>query len=356
MTPEEKHRAILRAVCDRFVSRKEPITRWDLVNNFEDPDILDPLKSHGFLKQIGTNTEEYSYLPTAATFYNSGEDYQSKAKRAAIPVLSVMRTLYKDPTKKRIFITKEFLSLAQEILLEPHDDETLIFGLYLASDLRVLGNWSMKNEVEMEWFKISEAIVKVKDPCVFWEQRMNEQKLEDFERYRSRIMTPHFDVHKRETTSPTQFTATEAAIMSTLEQIHPKIALSYKQVIQDLSDLQRSSYRGVAAELREVLRELLDYLAPDEEVLKTVTLEPEQQRPSMKQRTGFALRKQGVAASARKMAEDAVSEVEDRIGALTRSVYDRGSAAAHAATTRGEVMRMKGFADAVLAELLQVHK
>jgi hypothetical protein len=31
----------------------------------------------------------------------------------------------------------------------------------------------------------------------------------------------------------------------------------------DLADASRLSFRGAAAELREVLRELIDYLAPD---------------------------------------------------------------------------------------------
>src|SRR5919108_5297261 len=64
-------------------------------------------------------------------------------------------------------------------------------------------------------------------------------------------------------------TSTEGAILKTLDQLVPTIALSYKQVLLDLGDKQRISYRGTASELREVLRELLDHLAPDEDVLKS---------------------------------------------------------------------------------------
>jgi len=68
-------------------------------------------------------------------------------------------------------------------------------------------------------------------------------------------------------------TPTEVAILSTLDKIIPSTALSYQQLLLDLRDPHRVSYRGTAAEVREVLRELLDHLAPDEEVLKTTKLD-----------------------------------------------------------------------------------
>lgn len=150
--------------------------------------------------------------------------------------------------------------------------------------------------------------------------------------------------------------ATEMAIYTTLDQMVPSMALSYKQVLQDLAEPQRVSYRGTAAELREVLRELLDHFAPDAEVLKTIKLDKEQRRPSMKQKATFILKARGVGDTTRKTAEDAVAAVEGSIASLARSVYDRGSVSTHVATTRAEVLTFKGYTDAVLAELLQVHK
>ncbi len=156
--------------------------------------------------------------------------------------------------------------------------------------------------------------------------------------------------------STRQTTAAEASILATLEQIIPTTALSYRQVLQDLGDTQRISYRGTAAELREVLRELLDHLAPDEEVLKTVKLEKDQKNPTMKQKTTFILKARGVRDTARKTPVDAVATVEDSVGSLARSVYTRGSVSTHVATTRQEVLTIKAYADAVLADLLQIHR
>jgi len=148
----------------------------------------------------------------------------------------------------------------------------------------------------------------------------------------------------------------EAGIFKALDEVIPTTSLSYKQVLQDLNVQNRVSYRGTAAELREVVRELLDHLAPDDEVLKTVKLDPTQKRPSMKQKATFILKKRGVGDTTRKTAEDAVNAVENSVGSLARSVYDRGSISTHIATTRVEVLTFKGYAEAVLAELLQIHQ
>src|SRR5690348_1675594 len=62
-------------------------------------------------------------------------------------------------------------------------------------------------------------------------------------------------------------TQTELLIIKTLHRIVPAAATSYEQAIIDLADVRRRSYRGIAHELREVLRETLNYLAPDAEVM-----------------------------------------------------------------------------------------
>jgi predicted ABC-type transport system involved in lysophospholipase L1 biosynthesis ATPase subunit len=151
-------------------------------------------------------------------------------------------------------------------------------------------------------------------------------------------------------------TAAEASILATLEQIVPSTALSYKQVLLDLGDKQRISFRGTAAELREVLRELLDHLAPDEDVLKTVTLEKDQKQPTMKQKAAFILKARGIGDTARKAPVDAVGIVEESVGSLARSVYTRGSLSTHVVTTRQEVLTIKAYTDAVLFDLLQIHR
>src|SRR5690606_29579381 len=69
--------------------------------------------------------------------------------------------------------------------------------------------------------------------------------------------------------SPPRIEPTEQAILSTLRSLIASAAISYEQVIVDLDGPQRLSYRGTATELREAVREVLDHMAPDADVMKT---------------------------------------------------------------------------------------
>jgi Predicted pPIWI-associating nuclease len=152
-------------------------------------------------------------------------------------------------------------------------------------------------------------------------------------------------------------TPTEAAIHRTLDKLIPSAALSYRQVLKDLAESDRASYRGTAAEVREVLREVLDHFAPDDAVLQSgISLEKGLTRPTMKQKATFILKARHVGESQRKPAEDSVQAVQESVGAIARSVYTRGSLSTHVSTTRKEVLSFKGYADAVLADLLEIHQ
>jgi hypothetical protein len=60
----------------------------------------------------------------------------------------------------------------------------------------------------------------------------------------------------------------ESRIIATLQQLVPTAALSYEQALRDLANsTRRQSFRGTANELREALRETVDHLAPDAEVM-----------------------------------------------------------------------------------------
>ena len=150
----------------------------------------------------------------------------------------------------------------------------------------------------------------------------------------------------------------EGAILKTLEPMLPDAAKSYQQVLMDLQDKGRRSNRGTAAELREVVRELLDHLAPDAEVMKApgFKLEPGLSSPTMKQQVRFILRARKATDPARETAENSVQHLDENIAALGRSVYTRGSVDVHTGRSREEILNFKMYADAVLGELLEIHK
>lgn len=154
----------------------------------------------------------------------------------------------------------------------------------------------------------------------------------------------------------------DTKIIATLEPIIPSAALSYQQVLVDLNDKDKISFRGTASELREVLRETLDYLAPDDDVeaSKGFKFEKDSKRnlfskPTMKQKTRFILKSRGRTKTAIKTPETAVSMVEEMVAAFTRSIYVRGSLSTHKIAKKPEVMELKGYTESVLCELLEIH-
>jgi Predicted pPIWI-associating nuclease len=150
----------------------------------------------------------------------------------------------------------------------------------------------------------------------------------------------------------------EGAILATLNDTVPSAGLSYQQALRDLRDTERTSMRGTAAELREVLREVLDHFAPDSEVTKSHGFKPEEGRskPTMGQKVRFVLRSRGLPSAALDSPQHAAELIEHSTASLARSIYNRGSVDTHILSTRREVQQLKLYVDSVLAELLQIHK
>jgi hypothetical protein len=153
-------------------------------------------------------------------------------------------------------------------------------------------------------------------------------------------------------------TDVEARILATLKDLLPTAALSYEQALLDLAaSSERVSFRGTANELREALRETLDHLAPDDQVMAAdgFRLEEGRTTPTQRQKVGYILRSRQLSRTARRAPEDAVSLIEELTGSVARASYERSNLSTHVATTEQELRQMKMYVDGVLAELLQVH-
>jgi hypothetical protein len=156
------------------------------------------------------------------------------------------------------------------------------------------------------------------------------------------------------TTAPTEI---ERQIISAMEGLVATAALSYRQAIADLTNPARISFRGPANELREALREVVDELAPDEDVVgqKGFEYETDQTTPTQKQKVRYILRLQGVSGTARDTPEKSAALIEEMFASFARSTYQRSSIRTHVASARRDVLQMKMYVDVVLAELLQIH-
>ena len=83
-------------------------------------------------------------------------------------------------------------------------------------------------------------------------------------------------------------------------------------------------------------------------------LEQDAKRPTMKQKVRHVMKTRGVPHGAMAPNENAVSGVEEIVGGLTRSVYNRSSVSTHTATNRAEVIRVHAWVRLVLCELLEL--
>ncbi|MBI3582632.1 MAG: hypothetical protein HY096_01610 [Nitrospinae bacterium] len=147
-----------------------------------------------------------------------------------------------------------------------------------------------------------------------------------------------------------------SAILDTLKKFHPSAALSYEQAMIDLNGNDRKSWRGTAVEFRESLREVLDILAPDQDV-KTqpgFKLEPNVKGPTMKQKTVFILKAREASNNQIKPLTDAVNVIEELIGKFIRSVYERSSIATHTHTSKEEVLKTREYVSLALIDLLEI--
>jgi hypothetical protein len=152
---------------------------------------------------------------------------------------------------------------------------------------------------------------------------------------------------------------TERGILDTLTKLLPTTAASYEQVMRDSQGGKRISWRGTGAELREILREVIDHLAPDDQVLQApgFKLEADRKGPTQKQKVRFIFRARkgkGKKSAAETVAEETLGTFEEGIASLARPTYERGSASTHAATDATEIKRLKGYVDALLVDLLEV--
>jgi hypothetical protein len=145
-------------------------------------------------------------------------------------------------------------------------------------------------------------------------------------------------------------------ILATLSSLLPSAARSYEQALADLTVQERLSWRGPATDLREALRETLDHLAPDNEVVDApgFKVEKDAAGPTMKQKVRHILRKRGVGKTAMQSPEAAAQAVDEIIGTFVRGVYTRSSISTHTPTDRAEILRVRDWVRVALCELLEV--
>lgn len=166
----------------------------------------------------------------------------------------------------------------------------------------------------------------------------------------------HIEMSRNVSQSDVKITDEDKRIIETLNGLLPSAAHSYQQAIADLADDNRVSFRGPALELRETLRSTLDHLATDEAVTGEEGYVQEKCRhgPTMKQKVRFIRKHRGLSKSSGAVPEQTATTIDELVGNLTRSVYDRSSVATHVAGERKAVLQIKRYVVAILHEILEI--
>lgn len=146
----------------------------------------------------------------------------------------------------------------------------------------------------------------------------------------------------------------EILIINSLEAIVPSAARSYLQGIRDLADPYRISYRGAANEFRETLRELVDHLAPDDDVCSQhgFQLERDQTKPTRKQKVRYILKAREMSDASIRVPEGFIDAIEEKVAAVVSAAYSRSANASHVHTERLEVQRIKQYLDPLISEII----
>jgi hypothetical protein len=145
----------------------------------------------------------------------------------------------------------------------------------------------------------------------------------------------------------------QAGTMARLRKLSPRLADSFEQALTDVNDGTRLTYVAPAGEAREVLRQAIDVMAPDDRVRKQSWfkgyVKDGKVQVTQTERTRYVAQLRG---GDYRAASEATEIIDHRIGRLGRMVYTSGSAALHAETQQTEVRKMMGYIFAVLDDVL----
>jgi Predicted pPIWI-associating nuclease len=145
----------------------------------------------------------------------------------------------------------------------------------------------------------------------------------------------------------------QAGTMARLRRLSPRIADSFEQALRDVNDGTRLTYGAPAGEAREVLRQAIDAMAPDDQVRRQSWfkgyVKDGNVEATQAERVQYAAQLRG---GDYRAANEATEIIDQRIGRLGRMVYKSGSAALHAETQQTEVRKMMGYVFAVLDDVL----
>jgi hypothetical protein len=165
-------REILDLVINRFITERKATSRRELVQMFENPELLDRMVKRSMLLE----QDRQLYLPTALAFeFCQLPDVAQSARNAVGVVLKCLQSLYKTESQKNDFTPAEVKERASK-LFEISDDETIWLGMYLIREFPVLDTYSWDPEgIKISSIRPSERIILVKDIGSQWKKLIDQR-------------------------------------------------------------------------------------------------------------------------------------------------------------------------------------
>ena len=148
--------------------------------------------------------------------------------------------------------------------------------------------------------------------------------------------------------APQPASVTDDGFVDRLGILDPGLADSFQQALTDLEDGARLSYVGPAGEIREVFREVIHRLAPDDDVRAQPWYVGHDGRPTQAERIRYVHQGGRMTDSA----SDAAEMIDIRVGQIGRSTYTRASRAFHSGTEQTEVRAVLLYVKPVINEVL----
>lgn len=185
----------------------------------------------------------------------------------------------------------------------------------------------------------------------FWQERVSKTQ-EEIDK-----LIPKKAISKEIIQSPKRVLFVENDIYKKLAELLPTLAHTYAQVKIDLDNQDRLSWVGTAHGIREVLRGILDHLAPDNIVKEQEWYKQETKttKPTHRQKVKYILQEQDAGSNKKKVyskIDELDKLLEGFISGLVRDTYSRASDASHRFKEKKEVERILRYFEAFAHDLL----
>src|SRR3569623_466184 len=165
-------------VCRSFIEEAKPVSRLELLFEFESPQLLDEMATRGLLRENPNNRD---CVPTVGSFALLGDEHELyvRAREAFARMMSVLWKFYRlEHGRDEYQAEALWKSLAE--LPEPREEitrEVFELGLYLCEQFHVFARYRHNAErTKIEMICLQESVISMRDPMPWWVERVRSSR------------------------------------------------------------------------------------------------------------------------------------------------------------------------------------